>query len=741
MNRYTQDGVMTLNDGPLDDDDIVTFLMSKIDNALNKGGSTEENTRTEMYDRYVGAPIGDESDGQSTFRTREVLEMVEDALPSLLSVFLSADTPVLFEPVKQDDVEAAKQETDVVNYHMFNRAEAYLPLQNLLKSTLLDPVAYCKVHCVHQEETIHHHYESLTPPQFLSLIEGREWDKGVEIEELRGAPPFGVGYRFKGTEIRTKPRFLVESIPGHEVLVDEGARFLDLDEVWRDYGFICHATQLTYTELVQRGYDRDRLDDLPSYSDVGSVSTSSRDSYNRGFRRSNNYNVPRPSVTDQSTRRFDVFECYVKLDVEGTGLAESWRIVLVGGDGGEVFEKEKVSYQPFVAVSAIPMPHAHVGLSMAESMADLQALKTKLVRSLLNDIYRNEARRSYVNKGSLLPDTDDQLSDPMSAYVIVKGDPRQAIMPEPQFSVADEVLGILRYADDMLKRRTGMAPDNALNPDVLRDATAHGMLASMDRQSNRLMGVARTIAETGIKKIGVKLHQLLRMYQDRETTLLLRGKWVDVRPADWIERTDMKVAVGLGFNSKEQTVAALTQLLGMQKEALGQGLAKPEHIKNTLEKLIEATNLGFYGQFFADPTAPGWKPPPPPPNPQMEAVKAQAQAVQMQEKTKAMEIQAKNQEAMAKLEIEKMKAKIDQGRILADAHLKQVRAQMESTLLAEAKLAEVQKTQAETQKIKAEIVKISVDVDKTDAETEALSRQDSPQGEEPGGNQDGEATE
>ena len=58
----------------------------------------------------------------------------------------------------------------------------------------------------------------------------------------------------------------------------------------------------------------------------------------------------------------------------------------------------------------------------------------------------------------------------------------------------------------------------------------------------------------------------------------------------------------------------------MQKEALGQGLAKPEHIKNTLEKLIEATNLGFYGQFFADPTAPGWKPPPPPPNPQMEAV-------------------------------------------------------------------------------------------------------------------------
>lgn len=713
-------------EGPLDDDQIASLLSERIAEAASRDSELAE-TREEVNDLYMGEAIGDESDGGSTYRTREVLEMVEDALPPLLAVFLSAPTVVQFEPRTAQDVEAAAQETDVINYYLAWRAGAFLVIHNFLKSILMDPVAYCKVHCVHRPETIHHSFESLTASQLTNLVQNREWLDGAEIEELPPKEGLSVPtFRFHGTELRERPAFLVDPVPGNEVLVDASARFVDLDEVWADYGFICHQTRLTHTDLLKRGYDEAELNDLPTADSefAPGQTTTDRTGYNRFRLSGRGERAPNAKALDRSTARYEVSECYVKLDVEGTGEAESWCIILVAG---KVMEKRKVSYQPLVACSGIPMPFAHAGLSPAEAMADIQALKTRLIRAVLNDAYQNERRRLFVDRNARAAETEAQLDDPDSQYVYVKGNPNQAVMPEPIVPMADALLGTLRYADELLKRRTGMAPDVALNPDVLRDATAHGMLMSMDKQSSRLMNLARIIAETGLKKIGLKLHQLLRMYQDEATVVQVRGKWVDVNPADWNERTDMTVAVGLGFNSPQQKLMALQQLLQLQKEALAQGLATPVHIKATLERLVEASNLGFYTQFFVDPTVPGWKPPPPPPDPQMEAVKAQTMIAQGQEETKRAEIQAKASVDQERIKVELVKAEIDKMRIEADARLKKVKARMEATLLPELKLLEARDLEAKIKLTLAQIAKIASDIDKSEADMEDDTGQDSPE--------------
>jgi len=695
-------------DGPLDDDEIVSYLERKVRHALNR----EEGELSEVRERVLSYYRGDlppaEEGGLSAFVTREIFELVESAIPPLMAIFFSSKNALLFEPRGPEDVKAAEHETAVIDHYLFRRSSAYLQFQNFFKAALLDPVAYLKVHCRHVEKTVHHAYAELTEAQLVELMgPGREWDKGVVIEPIQEPGLEEQLYRFEGDEITMDPEYIVEAVPPEQVLVEQSAVDLDLDLVWENYGFICHRYDETHTELVKRFGDE--VEGI--LEEVGGPATEVRFNDERTNRQHREDERPNQSiVSDFSTREYTVYECYIKMDCDGTGIAQSWKIVYVGN---KIIYRKKTSYQPFVAMSAIPQPFKHAGMSPAEALVDLQDLKTKLMRMALNDQYRNEERRLIVDRAAMTPRTKEQMMDPVSAFVEVKGPPSAAVMAEPRFSILEQTLGMIQYADDSVKRRNGMAPDVTLNPDVLRDSTAHGMLASLDRSSSRLMHYARTFAETGLRKIGVKLHALLRMHQDKKTHIEIRGDWVEVNPADWNERTDMKVAVGLGFNSKEQNLQALMQVLMLQKEAMGQGLAKPEHIAHTLEQMIEGADLGFYTQYFVDPKREPVQPPPPPPDPKLEEVKQAAEASKLRTQVEMARIEAEREVGERKQEIERLKVETDRQRIAADAMLKRAQAKMESILVVEKRQAEVEKLIEERdnlvkarEKMDAEIVQI-----------------------------------
>lgn len=713
-------------DGPLDDDEIVAFLERKVRHALNREEGELSEVREKVLTYYRGdGPPGEES-GLSEFVSREVFEMVESAIPPLMAIFFSSKNALLFEPRGPEDVAQAEHETAVIDHYLFRRSSSYLQFQNLFKAALLDPVAYMKVHCRHIEKTIHHAYAELTERQLVELMgPGRKWnEENLEVEPFEEPGLDESLYRFEGDEITMDPEYLVEAVPPEQVLVDQSAVDLDLDDVWENYGFIAHRYDETYTELVKRFGD----EVIPILEEVGGPATEVRFNDERTNRQHREDERPNQStVADFSTREYTVYECYVKMDCDGTGIAQSWKIIYVGN---KIIYRKKTSYQPFVAMSAIPQPFKHSGMSPGEALLDMQDLKTKLIRMALNDQYRNEERRLIVDRNAMTPRTKDQMMDPVSAYVEVKGPPSAAVMAEPRFSILEQTLGMIQYADDSVKRRNGMAPDVSLNPDVLRDSTAHGMLASLDRSSSRLMHYARTFAETGLRKVGVKLHALLRMYQDKQTQIQIRGEWVPLNPADWHERTDMKVAVGLGFNSKEQNLQALMQVLMLQKEALGQGLARPEHIAHTLEQMIESADLGFYGQFFVDPKREPVQPPPPPPDPKMEEVKAEIEAAKLRAQVEQARIAAEREAAQAKNDVERLKVETDRQRIAADAMLKRAQAKMESILVVEKRQAEVEKLIEERdnlvkmrQKMDAEIVKIMADANEAAVEASLAKRE------------------
>lgn len=671
---------------PMSENQIVGFLGRKIWQAMNDEDGDLSDVRKENFNYYTGMEYGNEREGYSSFVTRETLETVEWVLPSVLRVFLSGDQVVAFEPQNREDEDAAKQETDITNYFVMRAAKGgmggFIPLHHWMKDCLMYPNGYLKCHMVEKDHTDIGVVKGITDVGVQMLVE----DETVEIIEQRSrmikidvaesgptiqpemgmppgppgamppgpsgamppgpamAPPMGMPPNVTPLQqeievfdlkIRTTKRIMqleIDPVPPEECLVDNDCMTLDLDEA----DFVCHRVRKPYTQLVNEGYDPDELDQVG----LGQDYQWNDERTNRLF-----YEDEDPDAEDEddpSMRTFWVHECYAWFDNDGDGIAEHRRVILIGD---RVFENVETNYQPMIAMSAIMMQHKHTGMSYVDIMKDLQLLGSVLTRQMLDNIYKINVRRKVFSEDALTEDgaTMEAILNTQAEFIPVRGPAQNAFVPEPTQSIVGELLPVIQYFTEQSTARTGVSPETQVDPNSLQEIRQDVFSNAMDRASQRIEMLTRIFAETGYRKLMLKVHQLLRSHWDIEKTIKLRGEWIDVDPQGWRDRTDMFVNVGLGFNTKTQQLQMLMELLNMQKEAAGQGMSDPSRIYNTLERMTYAAGLGDARQSFIDPDSPEFQPPEPQPDPQAILAQAQAQALTMEQQRKAQEFQVNAQ--------------------------------------------------------------------------------------------------
>ena len=78
----------------------------------------------------------------------------------------------------------------------------------------------------------------------------------------------------------------------------------------------------------------------------------------------------------------EVFESYTKLDVEETGIGVLYKII---HSGNEILEMEPCDDLPFSTICPIPVPHKFYGLSVAETVEDVQLVRSTLTRNLMDN--------------------------------------------------------------------------------------------------------------------------------------------------------------------------------------------------------------------------------------------------------------------------------------------------------------------------------------------------------------------
>jgi hypothetical protein len=621
-------------------------------------------------DRYLGKPYGNEVEGRSQVRTREVADTIEWILPSLMRIFTDADNALKFEPHGPEDEDAAQQETDRVAYEVYSRNRGFLTLYTLFKDALLSKVGTAKVFWDEEERVERETYQHLLDIELQALMA----DDSVQREILDFAQDEmgGISVTFATTSKRGKVCIL--PVPPEEFGID--SRTTSLDPA--DASFAYHKTKKTRSELIEDGYARKLVEDLPA------------DDADTGEEEEARYDKSDDEGLDlhRAMQQITVTECYVRVDRNDDGIAELLKVTLAGGGTGRtLLDVEECDAIPFVSVCPVPITHKFTGLSIADLVEDIQEIKTVLLRNMLDSMYlANNGRTAASNRVEL---EDLKVVRPGGIVRVDTEGPDVAghISPVISAPIPAESFGLLEYLDGVLKQRTGVGDEvMGLDASSLSQIQTTALAQAYDAARMRIELIARIFAETGVRRLFLRTHELLQKHQDKAEVVKLRNQWVQVNPSEWRTRENVQVLVGIGNSSTQRKQMALQQVLQLQQVAVQAGalgmLVTPDNIYRAAHDLLEAHGIKDPSLYLTDPR--------------------QMPPQQPQPDPKLIEVQGRLQIDQAKVQIEQQRLQIDAAKLQQQGQLDQL-----ETVL-KAKETEL-KSQIETLKANAAMQKQAID--------------------------------
>lgn len=605
---------------PLSDAEVLAAIDDRARQAYGAGGELAGD-REAAINYYLGKPYGNEVEGRSQVVTRDVLETVEWILPDLIEIFTAGDKAVEFTPKGQEDEEAADQETDYVNHVVMQQNDSFMTLYSWFKDALLLKVGYVKIYWDVSEDITEDTYENLSAEELTMLAQ----DQAVEIVAAEQTP-FGFNVVLKRNNKVGK--VCIEAVPPEEMLIDMSTRSLDLGKST----YVEHRTKKTLSEIRLMGFDvDDNIASSDSLDGDDSVATA------RNIYEEDDWDL---EGADPATRQVWFRDITIEIDADGDGIAERMRYYVVGN---RILYKEKAQNVYYAALGPVPMPHRHVGLSIADLVMDLQYIRSTVMRQYLDGLYlQNNGRYGISDKVNL----DDMLTSRPGGVVRINTglgeSASQHIMPLTHPATGSFALEGLGYLDSMKEVRTGVSKnEQGLDADALHK-TSSGMNMVMTAAMRRKKLIARIFAETGIKRAFTLTHELLKKHSDKQTIYRLRNKWIPVDPRQWQTRTDMRITVGLGTGSKDMQLQHLMSIMQVQEKGMVINITEPKKIYNAAKRLAENAGFSDGDEFFTDPSTQPPKPQQPPVEIQVEqmrqqgdAQKFQAQAVLERQKAEA----------------------------------------------------------------------------------------------------------
>lgn len=632
---------------------------------------TSDITRSKLFDRYMGEPYGDEQPNRSKFISTDVADAVEALLPDIMDVFTSSESLLEFTPTGPEDEEAAKQETDAVSHIFWKENDGFLVLYTWFKEALIQQNAYVKSGWVEKERVTIEEYESLSPEEFVSLLDQLAGDGGeYEFLELDGVrevqgqfmpAPDETGaiqpINLKVRCVKVDKKYEIEAIPQEEFFLTPRWHKLSLD------GIPCcgHRREIEVGELRAMGFSEDSIQRATDEGPYETEQTESR------FDTQDHFYDAAGNDGDDATRRVTVYEAYVRADHNDDGKAELLKVWTVG-DGSTFLQwengedaVEEVSHVPFSALTPYIVPHRHVGRSVAELVDDIQQVKTVLLRHTLDNLYFTNYSRPHFDENRAGPHTYKDLLSPAPGAPVRTGEAEIVYQaPQPVFQTT---LPLLEVFDSLKETRTGATRYNqGLDAETL-NKTATGIQKIMNASQKKTMLIARTFAETGLKDLFLRIHRDLRAGPMKQLVLKLRGKWEPVNPRTWKDRTDLTVQVGMGSGDREMVRAGLT-LFGQIQEKLaaaGSRLVDEQKLYNTAERMGETFGFEDITAFLNNPAEMG-PAQPKQPGPQEQLAMAQVQQVQSQAQANMLEIQRRAAEMREQFAIEREKMQLEHQR-------------------------------------------------------------------------------
>lgn len=589
----------------LTDEQLLNLVENEFDAAMGSPGTEISDERAKAWQYYLSKPLGTEVEGQSQIVTSDVADVVDGLMPSLLRIFTISDNLITFDPVGDEDVAQAQQESDYVNYVFFKKNPAFMILYTWFFDALLQKNGIVKAWWDESEVVTRESYKGLTDGELAELMDDEELEP-IEREERRedvtaiteevtgmqAQEPIMTTVHDVVFERRTKQgRVRVMPVPPEEYRI-AGSRSLDPS----DARFVGHEREATRSELIEMGFDPKIVKDLPATGLVVDTEED-RERHDRAEEQISQVSA------DKSQELITLREAYYRVDFDGDGRSELRQVFTAGG---KLLEHDEVDRQPFHVISPIPLPHKHFGRATGDKVTEVQRITTALIRQVHDNLYHSNNPGTAIWEQAIGENTiDDLLSTRVGSFKRFSRPLDQAYAPIRVEFTAGQAFPMIEYWDKVKRDRTGIRSDGeGLDPESLKNIQSHVLSQASDLAGMKTEAIVRIFAETGIKTLFLHIHELVLKHQKKPDVIELRGEFVPVDPREWRTRMNMTAQIGLGIGTREANLMHLNDLWQKQIEAVNAGVTGMVNQRNLFQtgtEIVRNANLKNPERFFSDP--------------------------------------------------------------------------------------------------------------------------------------------
>lgn len=643
-------------DQGLTETDLQSIVASELSSAEDFCDNDIGPERASATKYYKGAPFGNESDGRSQIVSHDVRDTVSAIMPSLMRIFFSSESIVEFVPKNAEDVKKAEQATSYINHIFRQDNDGFLALHSAFKDALVRKVGVLKYWWSEDVEVTTEHFSGLSQEaiQYLASdpqVEVTATEMIAQVDEM--GQPIGQPTADVSIARRTdKGRVKIEAVPPEEFLIDREAKTLD------DAAIVAHRTILTVSDLVARGYEEDEI-----LEHAGSTDTLDWSDEISARQETAAYGAATRS--DDAARDVQYIESYLKVDMDGDGIAELIKVCSIGS-GNKILYWEPVADIPFATFCPDPEPHTFFGMSVADSVADIQKIKSTVLRNMLDSLAMAIHPRTAIVSGQV--NLEDCLNTEVGS--IIRQRTPGSVTPFVMPYVGKEAAPMLAYLDELRENRTGISRAAAgLDPDALQSSTASAVNATVSQAQQHIEMIARIFSETGMKQLFRGVLRLVTTHQDSERMIRLNNTFVPVDPKVWDAGMDVVANIGLGRGTEKERISALTQIASKQEQLLQllgpqNALVSPKQYRNTLARIIELSGFKDSSTFINEiqdgqPLVPAEVAAKQKPSADELLASVQAESIRADTEKKAAELQLKRETMLKKDDLERDKLDAD----------------------------------------------------------------------------------
>jgi len=593
--------------------------------------STDRVTASKYYSGHLPEQDDEGRSGATSYDTRDTVNAI---LPSLMRVFFGANKIMQFNPKGPEDVAQSEQVTDYINNLILEKQPNFFKtMMAVFKDALIRRVGVLKFWHEETEKVTSSRFSGLDEQQ-AQILAGDDDVESVEMEPsgqtAEGVPLFNVTLKRRIKEGNIK----IEALPPEEFLISRTAKSVETADI------VAHRSYKTISDLVALGYDRDKIEE---HAGTGESFSNNAEFYNRHADSATRHQ----GNLEPASRKVLYCEAYVRIDKDQDNFSELLRVCTIG-NAHNVVNVMPVDQVPFVCLTPDPTPHSWDGASITDIVADIQRIKSAILRNVMDSLVMAVNPRMMVQEGAV--NMKDVLNTEVGAIIRAKN-PNAVTQLSMPF-VGQAALPILGMLDEIKASRTGITKvSQGLDVESLTSTAKVGIDAGVKAAQAHIELIARIFAETGLKPLYKGVLKLVCQHQDREQMVRLRNEWVPIDPRSWDADMDLTVDIPLGGGNDIEKMTFLDTIAKKQEMLLQQyGPDNPivnlRQYYQTLSKIVQLAGFQDPSVFFGDPAQ--YQPPqnqaPKEKTPEEEYIQIQGQKVQMDA-----------QNDMSKLELEREK--------------------------------------------------------------------------------------